>query len=72
MSMFSKSARKKTHQEETLVNCRIECWGCPPGSNLNKGKGWPPEYDYSPTLRAEVICYVTEKSMPSPTSLPIV
>ena len=33
------SARKKTHQEETLANCRIECWGCPPGSNLNQASG---------------------------------
>ena len=63
---------KKTHQERTFVNSRIESWGCPPGSNLNKGKGWPAECDYSSTLREEVMCYVTEKPMPSPTSLPIV
>ena len=64
---FLSCVRKKTHQEETLVNFRIECWGRPPGSNLNKGKDWPPECNYSSTLRAEVICYVTEKPMPSPT-----
>ena len=46
--------------------------GCSPRSNLNKCKGWPPECDYSSTLRAEVMCYVTEKPMSSPTSLPIV
>ena len=38
-----------------------------PGSNLNKGKDWPPERNYSSNLRAEVICYVTEKPIPSPT-----
>ena len=70
MSTYEVLERKHTRRK--LVNSRIECWGCPRGSNLNKCKGWPPECDYSSTLRAEVMCYITEKPIPSPTSLPVV
>ena len=66
-TMFSMKCKKENTPGRNVVILSIECWGCPPGF-----KGWPPEYDYSSTLRAEVFCYVTEKLIPSPTSLPIV
>ena len=70
--MFSVKWTKENTPGRNVGKLSYWMLGVPARSNLNKGKGWPPECDYSSTLGAEVICYVIEKPMPSPTPLPIV